>query len=501
MTDTFWDLVVSTAEEHPGRVVVADQYGRALTTVGLRDAAEQTAAGLHITAQDVVSWQLPTVLESVVLMMACARVGAVQNPIIPLLRTRDIRLMTSQLGSTKLIVPTSWRGFDHAAMARAVAADTGVEVITLDLERFPRDQLSLPLQSSPQLEPPPARDDVWRWAYYTSGTTGAAKGVRHTDASLIASSRATSNRWGLRPSDVYPVAWPLTHVGGAIMLASVQRAGGQLVLFDSFDPVTTSEHMARCAPTILGTATPFFRAYIDAQRRHGADPLYRDLRVFVAGGAATPAEIVAELSDAFPGVPLINTWGLTEFPVAASTPPSTMQAVLAASVGSPTRGVQARVVNGELRLKGPQQFQGYVDPARDSEAFDADGWFRTGDLGTVDDAGIVTITGRLKDVIIRNAENISALEIEDVLLRHPDIADVAVIGLPDRRTGERVCAVIVPVDGRHVTLETVVEQCVAEGLARQKTPAQVEIIDRLTRNAMGKVIKTELRELIQECGR
>lgn len=493
VTVTYWDLVTTAADEHPNRVVVADQYGRALTTVGLRDAAEQTAAGLSITADDVVSWQLPTVLESVVLMTAAARVGAVQNPIVPLLRERELRLMTSQLGTTKLIVPTWWHGFDHAAMARAVAADTGIEVTTLDLAGSPGDQLRLPLHSRPQLDSPPVHDAVWRWAHYTSGTTAAPKGVRHTDASVVASSRALTERWRLRPTDVYPIAWPFTHIGGAAMLASVLSAGGRLVLFDSFDPVATPERMARCAPTILGTATPFFRAYIDAQRRHGPDPLYPDLRVFVAGGAATPAEVIADLAKTFPVVPLINTWGLTEFPVAASSLPIPMTTGLAASVGAPTRGVQARVVSGELRLKGPQQLQGYVDPAADSEAFDADGWFRTGDVGDVDDAGAITITGRIKDVIIRNAENISALEIEDVLLRHPDIADVAVVGIPDRITGERVCAVIVPVHGRHVTLETVADQCAAEGLVRQKTPAQVKIVDRIARNAMGKIVKSDVR--------
>lgn len=490
---TFWDLVAAAADEHPDRVLVADEYGRTLTTVGLRDAAEQVAAGLNITPDDVVSWQLPTVLESVVLMAALARVGAVQNPIIPLLRGREIRLITAELGSTKLIVPTSWRGFEHAAMASAVAADTQLEVVALDLERPPSGQLRLPLADCTLLPRPPAHDTACRWAYYTSGTTAAPKGVRHTDPSLIASSCAMTDRLSLRPSDVYPIAWPLTHIGGATMLISVLRVGGRLVLFDTFDPATAGHGMARCAPTILGTAPPFFRAYIEAQRRHGPTPLYPDLRVFVAGGAATPADVLADLTETFPGVPLVNSWGLTEFPIAASTTPSSITPRPTATVGRPTLGVQARIVDGELRLKGPQQFQGYVDPALDSQAVDGEGWFSTGDLGTVDGDGVITITGRLKDVIIRNAENISALEVEHILLRHPDIVDVSVVGLPDHRTGERVCAVVVPAQDRQVTLESVVNHCAAEGLTRQKTPEQLAIVDRIARNAMGKVVKSELR--------
>lgn len=493
---TFWDLVAAAADEHPDRVVIADNYGRELTTVGLRDAAEQAAAGLGVSAADVVSWQLPTVLESVVLMTALARVGAVQNPIIPLLREREIQLITRQLGTTKLMVPTSWRGFDHATVARSVAVDTGIDVVALDLQGDPASGLRLPLADGQALPAPPMHGTAWRWAYYSSGTTAAPKGARHTDASLIASSHSVTDRLGIRAGDVYPIAWPISHIGGATMVIAVLRAGGRLVLFDHFDPATTARNMADHQPTLLGTATPFFRAYLDAQRRHGAAPLYPALRAFIAGGAALPAELVADLAATFPDIPVTNSWGLTEFPVAASTAASDPPAALTTTVGHPSPGVAVRVVDGELRLKGPQQFLGYVDTALDAEAFDECGWFKTGDLGLVDDSGSVAITGRLKDVIIRNAENISALEVEEVLLRDPGIADASVIGLPDPRTGERVCAVVVPADGCQVTLESVVGHCTSRGLPRQKCPEQLAIVDAIARNPMGKVVKSQLRAQI-----
>ena len=137
------------------------------------------------------------------------------------------------------------------------------------------------------------------------------------------------------------------------------------------------------------------------------------------------------------------------------------------------------MVDGELRLKGPQCFLGYVDSALDAAAFDEDGWFRTGDLGFVDDEGRVRIEGRLKDVIIRNAENISASEVEELLLTHPAIADLAVVGVPDPRTGERVCAVVVAEPGQPVTLPAILEFCVANGLARYKCPERLEIVDAI----------------------
>jgi len=174
-------------------------------------------------------------------------------------------------------------------------------------------------------------------------------------------------------------------------------------------------------------------------------------------------------------------------------PDDSSEALLLTS-GRPVAGAEVRVVDGELRLRGPQCFQGYVDAALDADAFDDDGWFRTGDLGHVDDDGNVHITGRLKDIIIRNAENISALEVEDVLLRHPAVADVAVIGTPDPRTGERVVAVVVLEPDGTVTLELLAEHCRTEGLARQKTPEALQIVDEIPRNPMGKVLKQQLKD-------
>ncbi len=149
--------------------------------------------------------------------------------------------------------------------------------------------------------------------------------------------------------------------------------------------------------------------------------------------------------------------------------------------------------SGELRVRGPQVCRGYLDPKLDAEAFDADGYFRTGDLASLDAGGYLTITGRLKDVIIRKGENISAKEVEDVLYGHPAIADAAVVGLPDARTGERACAVVVLRAGAALDLAGIVDYCRGAGLAAQKIPEQLEITGELPRNASGKILKHELR--------
>ncbi|EFC79131.1 class I adenylate-forming enzyme family protein [Parafrankia sp. EUN1f] len=503
--DTFWALVEQAERRSPDAVILADDHGRALTSAGLREDAERVAAGLRalgLRPGDVLSWQLPTTLEAAVLMAACARLGLVQNPIIPVFRHREVGYITRQVGTRLLVVPERWRGFGHAEMARSL----GAEVVSLDLEGPPRTGLRLPaadpgtLTERPGLpapsasgadSAPPVGAGECRWIYYSSGTVADPKGVRHTDASVIASSSGVVDGLGFGAGDVYPIAWPLAHIGGVAMLVAALRTGGRLVLFDTFDPAVTPGRMAAHRPTVLGSATPFFLAYVAAQRAHGDMALFPALRVCVGGGAPTPATVGQEVADAL-GVPgVVGSWGLTEFPVATSETPSDVGA--GSTVGRPMTGVRVRVVDGELRLKGPQCFLGYVDATLDADAFDDEGWLRTGDLGSVDGEGRVRVEGRLKDVIIRNAENISASEIEEVLLRHPAVADAAVIGVPDERTGERVCAVVVVRPGSAVTLADLAAHCQAEGLARYKCPERLEIVDELPRNPMGKVLKRQLR--------
>jgi cyclohexanecarboxylate-CoA ligase len=487
---TFWQLVSDAAASAPARVVLADDHGRSLTTLQLRDAAERVAAGLRVGPETVVSWQLPTTIEAVVLLAALARVGAVQNPIVPILREREVGLITKAVGTELFITAETWRGFGHAAMAR----DLGLNVIGLDLESVSGDGLRLPEGDTAALPAPPESPAGCRWQYFTSGTTADPKGARHSDESVMASARGMTEHLGFGDGDVYPIAFPIAHIGGMTMTTAALRGGGRVVLFDTWDPATTPERAAEHRPTILGTAQPFFRAYLDAQRRHGAEPLFPALRTCTAGGAPTPPELLRELVEVFGIRGVVNAWGLTEFPVATSPAPDDPPEVLAQTVGRPCPGVSVRLVDGELRLKGTQCFLGYTDPAQDSAAFDDQGWFRTGDLGEIDSRGSVRITGRLKDIIIRNAENISALEIGDILLKHPQIADVAVIGLPDELTGERVCAVVVPEAGRTITLAQLAAHCRSRGVARQKHPEQLEIVDVLPRNSMGKVLTQQLKD-------
>jgi cyclohexanecarboxylate-CoA ligase len=510
MTDgrTFWTLLTDAALRPSNWPLLADEHGRSLTARQLHDAACATAAAFAergIGAGTVVSWQLPTTLETVVVMAALARLGALQNPIIPLLREHEVGFITGQLATEFFVVPEFWRGFDHGGLARALAAEKGFEVITVDLETPPvAGELRLPRANTERLTDPCEPDGDTRWVYYSSGTTAAPKGIRHTDATVIAASNGLVGTVGVTASDVDPIAFPIAHIGGAAMLAAALLTGMRLALFEAFDPATTPFSIAAHNPTFLGTATPFFVAFLEAQRAQGDRPLFPSLRGCLAGGAPITPELGRQVRETLGVAGVANFWGLTEFPVATATSLTAAPEVLDHTVGAPVPGVSVRVVDGatelpvgqvgELRLKGPQCCLGYADASLDADAFDNDGWLRTGDLGLIDANGNVRITGRIKDAIIRNAENVSAQEVENVLASHPGVAAAAVIGIPDPRTGERVCAVVVPTVADSVTLESLVQHCRLHGLSRYKHPERLVIVDTLPRNQLGKVLKKELRE-------
>ncbi len=522
MGTSWWDLIVRRATATPDRTFLSDDHGRSLTFERFKECALTTAAALHadgITQQTSVSWQLPSTLEAAVLMAALSRLGVRQNPILPILRHAEISLMTRQLGTDVLIVPGDYRGTDLVGMAtdaveptcRVIDASAWPVTDTLRLPRCPAPDAENALQNAlgsglqANTASAPAAD---RWVFYSSGTTAVPKGVRHSDATAMASSIAQVEYIRARDAEVFPVAFPISHIGGIMVLTAYLRVGAHIVLLDGFDPALTPHLMAGFGATVLGSATPFFNAYLAAQRAQD-QPLFPHLHQLQAGGAPISPELNAECRRVF-GTPIINQWGLTEFPsatsLAADDPPHQFAA---SSVGRMVPGAMLKIVSpdgrlvepgaeGELWVNGPQRFLGYVDKSLDEGVFDPDGYFRTGDLGRIDGDGFVHITGRLKDVIIRNAENISAQEVENALVTHHAIADVAVIAVPDHRTGERACAVIVLAPGTaSLSVADLVAHCTAQGLAKYKIPEEIQLIDALPRTPMGKVLKQDLRQQFQ----
>jgi len=503
---SLWRLVERRAAATPNALFAVDEHGRSLDFAGYREAALGCAAGLRalgVKAGDGVSWQLPTGLDSLVLVGALARLGTVQNPILPMLRRREVGFMVRQTGARHLFVPARFRGFDYEEMARGISEEEpGLQLHVLR-DRLPEGDATA---AGPDPEAPAAGTDPVRWIFYSSGTTADPKGARHGESSLAAAGAALCRCLELGPEDRNALVFPLTHVGGIAWLCAGLMAGFAQIDPAVFEPRKTCALLAEHGVTQAGAGTVFHQAYLGVQRERGEERLFPRLRSCPGGGAPKPPGLHAEVKGALGGAGVISGYGLTEYPIATMGTPRDPDAKLARCEGRATPGTEIRIVRpdggragageeGEIRLRGPHAFRGYVDRALDAQAFDADGFFRSGDLGYLDAEGYLTVTGRLKDVIVRKGENISAKEVEDHLHAHPQVAEAAAIGLPDAERGELLCAVVVPRETAHPpSLGDLDAFLRGRGLARQKVPERLEIVGSLPRNASGKVLKKELQQ-------
>ncbi|GGY26501.1 class I adenylate-forming enzyme family protein [Streptomyces djakartensis] len=483
---TLWELVVRRAALSPDRPLLL-QDGRTLTFDGLRARGERVAAGLYgmgVRPGTVVAWQLPTRVETVLLSFALARLGAVQSPVIPFYRDREVGFALRESKAEFFAVPGTWRGFDHAEMARRLGA-RGVFEAYDDLP-----------DGDPSVLPPPPRDGTAvRWIYWTSGTTSDPKGVLHTDRSLLAGGSCLAH--ALRPSadDVGSIAFPYAHIGGPDYTVMLLLYGFPAVLFEQFALPDALEDYRAHGVTMAGGSTAFYSMLLAEQRGQPGTPIVPSLRLLAGGGAPKPPELYHAVVREM-GVRLTHGYGMTEVPMITMGAPDDDPELLATTEGRPPEGMEIRIVDGEVRLRGEAVCRGYLDPGQTAEAFDEEGFLRTGDLGHLTETGHLVLTGRLKDVIIRKGENISAREIEDLLHRHPAVGDVAVIGLPDAGRGELVCAVVEqPPGAEPLTLPAVTAYLRAEGLSVHKLPERLEVVDALPRGeTLRKVLKYKLRE-------
>ncbi|MHB8594098.1 MAG: class I adenylate-forming enzyme family protein, partial [Acidimicrobiales bacterium] len=345
-----------------------------------------------------------------------------------------------------------------------------------------------------------------RWIYYTSGTTSEPKGVRHTDLTLVNGGRGLAMALDLSEQDVGSIAFPFAHIAGPDYLVMVLANGFATVLLEAFVADVAVEVFSRHGATMVGGSTAFYLAYLNEQRKQPGNKIIPSLRLVSGGGAPMPPEVFHEVRREI-GVKVAHGYGMTEIPMICMGAPNDTDEQLAHTVGKPVDGAEMRIVtlagdvaptgsDGEVRVRGPMVCKGYTDPVLSAESFDEDGFFRTGDVGHIRPDGHVVLTGRLKDIIIRKGENISAKEVEDLLYQHPKVGDVAVVGLPDRDRGERVCAVVETAPGAEpLAFDEMVLHLRAAGLMAQKIPEQLQVVEALPRNeTLNKVLKYKLRE-------
>ncbi len=391
---TLWDLVARRADLTPDRPVFL-QDDRALTFGELRDRSERVAAGLYgmgVRPGTVVAWQLPTRIETALLSFALARLGAVQTPVIPFYRDREVGFALRESKAEYFAVPGVWRGSDYGEMARRLGARGIFEAY---------DDAQLPDGDPALLPAPPADGTSVRWIYWTSGTTSDPKGVLHTDRSLIAGGSCLAHALHLTADDVGSMAFPYAHIAGPDYTVMLLLYGFPAVMFEQFALPDALEGYRKHGVTVAGGSTAFYSMFLAEQRKQPGEKVIPSLRLLAGGGAPKPPEVYHSVVREM-GVQLTHGYGMTEVPMITMGAPDDTVENLATTEGRPPDGMEIRIAaGGEVRLRGEAVCQGYLDPAQTAEAFDGDGFLRTGDLGLLTDTGHLILTGRLKDVIIR----------------------------------------------------------------------------------------------------
>ncbi|MCD6681105.1 MAG: AMP-binding protein [Burkholderiaceae bacterium] len=504
------------ARNESNRVAVVDGERRIgfapLYERGVRLASALRAIGLQ--RGDVISFQLPNWHEAMVVNLAASIGGFVCNPIIPIYRDAEVGFILKQSRTRVLFVPTTFRSVDYLAMVarlRPSLPDLREVVLVRDtregyrsFDRWMTEQngeLRSLEQSFPDVDP----NDV-KLLLYTSGTTGDPKGVLHTHNTLRAEIDAVISFWAFTERDVVWMPSPVTHITGYLYALELPFATAmKAVLMERWDAAAGVRLIEEHGASFSIGATPFLVELVsEVERRKTALP---SLRLYGSGGAPVPPEVVKRATQALPNCLTFRVYGSSEAPTVS----------LGVARGDPVeRGAttDGRIVNNEVRIvdgdgndvemgregeilvRGPEVMVGYTDPRHNAEAFDEQGFFRSGDLGFVDEHGYITVSGRKKDLIIRGGENISPKEIEDVLHRHPAIVEAAVVAMPHSRLGETACAYVALRPGSKLELTDVVAFLEDAKLARQKFPERLVVVDELPHTASGKVLKHVLRARI-----
>ena len=490
---------------------------RRFTYRELATMADRIAVGLHrlgVGQNDVVACQLPNWWQFTLMYLACSRIGAVMNPLMPIFRERELSFMLAHGEAKVFVVPKRFRDFDHEQMALDLQAQLPQlkHVVTID---GTGDNSFDKLLAGPAWEnEPDARDVLTRHRpgpddvtqlIYTSGTTGEPKGAMHSANTLMSNILPYAERMALGENDVVLMASPMAHQTGfmyGLMMPIMLRASA--VLLDVWAPRKAIELIRDEQVTFTMASTPFLTDLAENVADSG-QPV-PSLKTFLCAGAPIPGPLVEQARAAL-GANVVSAWGMTENGAVTTTLPGDDPSRSVNTDGVPLNGVEVRVVDdagdpmptgepGRLLLRACSNFGGYLKRPQWNNT-DAEGWFDTGDLARLDEQGYIRITGRSKDVIIRGGENIPVVEIESLLYKHPAVQQVAVVAYPDERLGERACAVVVPKPGHEIDLASVVSFLKDNKVALNYIPEKLIVSDAMPATPSGKIQKFKLREMVK----
>jgi cyclohexanecarboxylate-CoA ligase len=527
---TLSDWLSRWAAERPDDVAVIDARPRRTgkITWGELDRQVDTIATqlikLGVQPGEPVALQLPNWTEFVIIALATMRIGAICCPLMPIFRQREIAFMLRRAKARVLFVPATFRGREHAEEIAGIAnGDFGdvpenlrhVVVLPGDVQAggdwAPGDVAWHDWNSllgggvdRDALDARKPTPDQTAQLLFTSGTTGEPKGSLMTGGTLSQAAAMEIRHLGLDASDAVYIPSPLAHQTGflyGMWLAMV--LGVPQIIQAVWDPRRALQALREGEGTFVQAATPFLADLVKAVEAGEEAP--EKLRVFVATGAAVPRGL-AERATRVLGTAVCGAFGTTETCLGALSAPTDEPVKVWGTDGRALEGIKLRITDdngvvqaagteGNFEILSPTNFQGYLDrPDLTAEAYTADGWYKTGDLGIIDESGYIRITGRIKDVINRGGEKVPVAEIENLLYDHPDVDDVAVVAMPDERLGERACAFVVPKSGSKINFEQMISYLDDHQVAKYYWPERLELIDVLPRNAAGKIQKFLLRE-------
>ena len=465
---------------------------------------------------DVVAMQLPNGWRFTALYLACSRIGAVLNPLMPIFRQRELSFMLAHGEAKVFIVPKRFRNFDHAAMARELLPSLPSLKRIVVVDGGGDDDDFDALLTSPEWETAsdaqdiltrsrPGPDDITQ-LLYTSGTTGEPKGVMHSANTLMGNIIPYAERLKLGQDDVVLMASPMAHQTGfmyGLMMPILLRASA--VLQDVWDPAKAADLIRREGVTFTMAATPFLADLTRVVAESGAPT--PSLKTFLCAGAPIPGALVERARETLKAK-IVSAWGMTENGAVTLIKPDDDDQLAFTTDGSALPGCEVKIVDaaaqpmaadqvGRLLVRSCSNFGGYLKRPQWNNT-DGEGWFDTGDLARMDEHGYIRISGRTKDVIIRGGENIPVVEIEALIYKHPAVAQVAIVAYPDARLGERACAIVVPKAGQTLSFEEMSEFLRNQNLALQYFPERLIVREALPATPSGKIQKFRLREMLQK---
>jgi len=495
---------------HPDRIQLIDGDLQ-LTCIEIYRRAERLAGyflARGLNKGDVVSMQLPNWWEAMVIDLAASMTGVVVNPIVPINRDAEVTYMLNESRTKLMFVPGVFRKYDYAAMMCRIqpSLSTPPHVVVVRGDTAGHETLDEILETAKPIARQVTVDpNAVKLLLYTSGTTGRAKGVLHSHNSIHADSIKMKLAMRLSSDDTVFCPSPVTHISGYLWALNIPWCGDMpAVMLDTWEPKRAFQMMARYRCAFMVGATPFLQDLVAAARER--NETLGALKSYLCGGAAVPPSLIYEAAERFPSCLPWRTFGATEAPTMTGPPESRDRLDLAAETDGRLHRAEVKIVDvasgqmlpegeeGEILVREPSMALGYARPEDNEGAYDDEGYFRMGDLGRLVEGNHILCTGRKKDLIIRAGENISAKEIEDVLYRCPKISEVAVVSMPSKKTGEAICVFVVARNEETITLSEVSALVAEAGLARQKTPEHLQLVNELPKTPSGKVRKDMLRD-------